>query len=225
MDLDRAERRSFTLPLRCNYLLHTPEPAAENACLVIAVHGHAMTPEQMLRLTARLVGEEHYIASLQGPYQLWVKQGAKQDGQQRSEVAFHWATRFEPEHSRRLHHDMILRVLEEVGRPAVLIGFSQSVSLNYRFVCTYPDAVRGVIGICGGIPGDWDHGPYQPTRAGALHITTREDEFYPPAVTERYPDRLRTRIPDVEFHMLEGGHRIPSAAAPIIKDWLKRAVE
>ena len=72
MDPDRVERRSFTLPLRCNYLLHTPEPAGENARLVIAVHGHAMTPEQMLRLTARLVGEEHYIASLQGPYQLWV---------------------------------------------------------------------------------------------------------------------------------------------------------
>ncbi|MBI3696062.1 MAG: hypothetical protein HY238_14625, partial [Acidobacteria bacterium] len=204
MDPDRAERRSFTLPLRCNYLLHAPEPVSERACLVIAVHGHAMTPGQMLRLTARLVGEEHFIASPQGPYQLWVKQ----DGQEQSAVAFHWSTRFEPEHSRRLHHDMILRVLEDVGRPAVLVGFSQSVSLNYRFVCTYPEAVRGVIAICGGIPGDWDHGPYEPTHAAALHITTREDEFYPPAVTERYPDRLRTRIHDVEFHMLEGGHRI-----------------
>jgi len=220
MDPDRAERRSFTLPLRCNYLLHTPESAGDAARLIVAVHGHAMTPEQMLRLTARLVGEEHYIASLQGPYQLWVKQ----DGQQPSEVAFHWATRFEPEHSRRLHHDMIRRVLEEVGRPAVLVGFSQSVSFNYRFVCTYPNAVRGVIAICGGLPGDWDHGPYQPTRAAALHITTREDEFYPPAITERYPDRLRTRIADVEFHMLEGGHRIPSSARPIVRGWLRRTL-
>ena len=32
----------------------------------------------------------------------------------------------------------------------VLVGFSQSVSLNYRFAATHPASVRGVIGICGG---------------------------------------------------------------------------
>ena len=31
-----------------------------------------------------------------------------------------------------------------------------------------------------------------------------EDEFYPPSVTERYPERLSVRISDVEFHLLEG---------------------
>jgi predicted esterase len=221
MDPERVEKRSFLLPLKCNYLLRKPEQASERALLVIALHGHAMTPEQMLRLVTPLVGEEHTIASLQGPYQLWVNE----DQQTRSRVAFHWATNFEAVHSRRLHHEMIRRVIEEAGAPAgriVLVGFSQSVSLNYRFVCTHTEAVRGAIGICGGVPGDWEEGPYQPTRTAALHIATREDEYYAPAVTEAYPERLRKRIADVEFHLLDGGHRIPSSARPIVQGWLER---
>jgi predicted esterase len=220
IDLDRLQKRSFTLPLRCNYLLWSPPQPGEDTLLIIALHGHAMTPEQMLGLLLPLVGGRHHIASLQGPYQIWVN-----EGHERSKVAFHWATNYEPAYSRRLHHDMILHVLGEMGLPAsrtVLAGFSQSVSLNYRFICTHPQAVAGAIAICGGIPGDWDDGPYQVTSTSVLHISTRDDEFYAPAVTGLYPERLRKWIPDIEFHMLDGGHRIPSAAGPIVREWLQR---
>jgi predicted esterase len=218
---ERCEKRSFSLPLRCNYVLRAPQEPTDESLLIVALHGHAMTPEQMLTLTAPLVGERHYIASLQGPYQLWVRQGENT----RSSVAFHWATNYEAGYSRRMHHDMILHVLGDVGMPAsrtVLAGFSQSVSLNYRFICTHPGAVCGAIGICGGVPGDWEQGIYQATDAAVLHIATKEDEYYPPAVTERYRERLRLRIEDVEFHLLDGGHRIPSVSAPIVQEWLGR---
>ncbi len=216
-----TEKRSFSLPLHCNYLLQAPARPAAHSTLVVALHGYAMTPEEMLRLTVPLVGEEHVIAAPQGPYQLWVNT----NDTARSHVAFHWGTSHEPVHSRRLHHDMILRVLGEAGRPAartILVGFSQSVSFNYRFACTYPNAVRGVIGICGGLPGDWDEAPYEASGAAALHIATREDRFYSPAVTEGYPARLRTRFADVEFHLLDGAHRIPSAGGPLARAWLAR---
>ena len=88
---------------------------------------------------------------------------------------------------------MLLHVTDEAGKEfgipperRVLVGFSQSVGLNYRFVATHPDAVRGVIGICGGLPGDWDDGAYQPVTAAVLHIARGGDEYYPPAVTEGY---------------------------------------
>jgi phospholipase/carboxylesterase len=176
-----------------------------------------MTPEEMLDQIAPLVGPRHEIASLQGPYQFWTHPG----NPERSRVAFHWNTSFEPEHSRRLHHDMIRRVLGEAGRPAVLFGYSQSVSLNYRFICTDPDAVRGAIAVCGGLPGDWETARYQRTSARVLHIAAREDEYYPPSRTQSYAERLRRHVPEVEFHLLEGGHRIPSAAGPIIRAWLE----
>ena len=213
-----CQTREFTLPLHCRYLLRPASEHAAGSMLVLVLHGYGMTPGEMLDLTGPLLGPEHSIVALQGPYQFWTHPGDRT----RSRVAFHWNTSFEPEHSRRLHHDMILHVLQECGGPAVLLGYSQSVSLNYRFVATYPDAVQGVIAICGGLPGDWETAPYSHTSARALHIATQDDEYYPPSRTASYRDRLRAYIADVEFHMLEGGHRIPSSAAPVMRDWLAR---
>jgi phospholipase/carboxylesterase len=124
---------------------------------------------------------------------------------------------------------MVLHVLHEAGREygipperRLLLGFSQPVSLNYRFAAACPEAVRGVIGICGGLPSDWESGGRGQVHAAVLHIARREDEYYPPAVTEQYADRLRLRVKDVEFHMLEGGHRFPSAGSVIVEGWLGR---
>jgi predicted esterase len=127
---------------------------------------------------------------------------------------------------------MLLHVMDEVGDECgigadrrVLIGFSQPVGLNYRFAATHPDAVRGVIGVCGGVPRNWETGPYQKVSASLLHIARREDEFYPMDVTQQYEARLRLRADDVEFHLLEGGHRFPTAGKPIADAWLTRILK
>jgi hypothetical protein len=46
---------------------------------------------------------------------------------------------------------------------------------------TYPNVVRGVIGICGGLPGDWDDGAYRTVSAAVLHIARRQDNIIPRA--------------------------------------------
>ena len=110
-------------------------------------------------------------------------------------MGYGWATHKHPDSSVRLHHDMLLHVLNEAGREygipvsrRILAGFSQPVGMNYRFAATHPGEIRGVIGICGGIPRNWEEGPYQSRYScGRLHIARREDEFYKPEVTERYP--------------------------------------
>jgi predicted esterase len=179
----------------------------------------------MLGLTQKLMGPRHAIASLEGPNQFFLP-GDPRKGR---EVGFCWATSRHAPESVRLHHDMVRHVLYEAGREygipperRFLVGFSQPVSLNYRFAATCPDAVRGVIGLCGGIPGDWETGNYRPVTASILHVARREDEFYPPGVTELYPEKLRLRAEDVEFHMLEGGHRFPSQGSTLVEGWLGR---
>jgi len=146
-------------------------------------------------------------------------------------VGFGWITSRHPHGSVRLHHDMVLHVLDEAARETgipvkrrLLVGFSQPVGLNYRFAATFPDLVRGVIGICGGLPSDWETGNYASVTASVLHIARREDEFYPPSVTEQYPARLSKRASDVEFHMLEGSHRVPSNGNAIVGRWVERVV-
>src|SRR5262249_18424608 len=100
--------------------------------------------------------------------------------------------------------------------------FSQPVGLNYRFIGTYPQEAAGVIGICGGVPKDWEEDKYHAVTAPIFHISRSEDEYFPAEVVRGFPDRLRRHAADVAFHLLPGTHRFPSKAAPLIQTWLKR---
>jgi phospholipase/carboxylesterase len=214
--------RTFSVRLDCHYLLRAPDLVDTRTPLVVTLHGFGANPETMLRLTARLFDTPPVIAALQGPYQFFL--GAKN-----REVGYGWITHRTPAESIRLHRDMVLHVLEDVGRQfgippgqRLLAGFSQAVALNYRFAATCPDAVRGVIAVCGGLPSDWDDGSYQTVSAAVLHIARRQDEYYPPSVTEHYEKRLRQRAADVEFHLLDGGHQMPSDGNSVVGPWLRR---
>lgn len=211
--------RTFSARLDCRYLLRPGEPGGG---LVVALHGFSRNAESMLEITQRVVGPRHSIASLEAPYGFFLKADTR-------DVGYGWATSRRHQDSVRLHHDMVRYTLEaagaELGVPAerrVLLGFSQPVSLNYRFAATCPGLARGVIAICGGLPGDWDDAAPAPIDASTLHIARRDDEHYPAAVTEQFAARLRLRCEDVEFHQLEGGHRVPSGGGPLIQGWLHR---
>jgi predicted esterase len=219
---EAIEQRTFSARLDCHYLLHAPPDIDASTLLVATLHGFGSNPEMMLRLTETLLGTRHAIAAIQAPSQFFLAQKS-------SEVGYCWATQKHSDESVRLHHDMLLHVLDEVGRQCAipplrrfLVGFSQPVGMNYRFAATHPTAVRGVIGICGGVPKNWEDGHYQKVSAALLHIARNEDEFYPSTTTEHYAERLRLRADDVEFHMLEGGHRFPSKAGPIVEKWMAR---
>jgi phospholipase/carboxylesterase len=102
-----------------------------------------------------------------------------------------------------------------------LLGFSQSCALNYRFAFTHPNVLRGVIGICGGTPGDWETSElYRPTNASVFHLSGERDEFYPPARTADYAAQLRQRAPEVEFRSYDAGHEIVQPMRDDIRSWL-----
>jgi predicted esterase len=220
--MSEIQDRTFSARLDCHYLLHTPDVVDAHTLLVVTLHGFGTNPGAMLQPTARLFDSPPVIASLQGPNQFFL-------GDATRDVGYGWITGRRPAESIRLHHDMVLQVADEAGahfgiprERRLLVGFSQAVALNYRFVASYPDAVRGVIGICGGLPSDWEDGAYQPVTAAVLHIARRDDEFYPPSATERYAERLRRRASDVEFHLIDGGHKMPSSGSGIVAPWLRR---
>jgi phospholipase/carboxylesterase len=214
--------RSFPARLDAHYLLRVPEAVDSRTPLVVTLHGFGENPETMLQLTEKMFDQRPVIAALQGPNQFFL-------GADTSKVGYGWITSRQPADSIRLHRDMVLHVLEEVGREfaipperRLLVGFSQAVALNYRFAATCPNAVRGVVGVCGGVPGDWENPSYHPVNAALPHIAGHEDAYYPPGVTGHYLERLRLRAADVEFHMVDGGHRMPSAGNLIVGKWLQR---
>ena len=217
--------RTFSARLGCRYLLHVPEAIGSRTVIVAALHGFGQNAEDMLKLTGHMVGPLNAVAAIEGPYGFFLGKGTDQ-------VGYGWITSRLAVESIRLHHEMVRHVLDEAGSELaipperrVLLGFSQPLSLNYRFAEAHPDAVRGLVGLCGGLPGDWDDERPGRVQPAVLHIARSEDEFYPPERTEQYPRRLRLRCDDVEFHLLEGGHRFPSRGGPIWENWLNRITE
>jgi predicted esterase len=220
------EQCTFSAALECRYLLQAPDHVARKPLIVLALHGYGSNPEAMLRLTTALVGDECVVASLQAPNQHYANLGLPNA---ESVPAYNWGIRPHWESSVTLHHDMVrktlagLRVQFDLGAErCLLIGFSQPVGLNYRFVATHPDEVAGVIGICGGVPRDWEEDKYQRVPAAVLHISRDQDEFYPLDVVSTFAERLRLRASDVEFHLLAGPHRFPSKASGIVRPWIER---
>ena len=214
--------RTFSARLGCRYLLRAPENIDARTVLVVALHGFSGNPEDMLRLTSHVVGPLQAIAAIEGPYGFYLAKGSDQ-------VGYGWVTNRRAAESIRLHHEMVCHVLQEAGSELaipperrVLLGFSQPVSLNYRFAEAHPGSVRGVAGICGGLPGDWDDERPGRIQPALLHIARAQDEFYPAERTEQYARRLRLRCEDVEFQLLQGGHRFPSRGGPIWENWLNR---
>src|SRR2546426_4954262 len=193
--------RSLSAEVKLYYDLQAADPAP--APLLIALHGYGASKRQMMREAQAIVPEGFAIASLQGPHQ-HLKDPKEPGGPLR--FGFGWLTNFRPEESVTVHHRALLDLIEAltadgVGDPGpiFLLGFSQSCALNYRFAFTHPDVLRGVIGICGGMPGDWVTSElYQPTETSVLHLGGEQDEFYPPARTADYAAQLRTRAREVE---------------------------
>jgi phospholipase/carboxylesterase len=222
-DQNTTTERSLSTEIKLYYDLRSVRPAP--APLLIALHGYGASKRQMMREAQAIAPEGFAIASLQGPHQ-HLKEPREVGGPLR--FGFGWLTNYRPEESVGLHHRALLRLIDSLtddgsadpGR-IFLLGFSQSCALNYRFAFTHPDVLRGVIGICGGIPGDWETSElYRPTNASVFHLSGERDEFYPPARTADYAAQLLQRAPDVEFKSYDAGHEIVQSMRDDIRSWL-----
>ena len=197
------------------------------APLLIALHGYGASKRQMLREAQQMAPTDFAIAAPQGLHQ-HLKEPREPNGPLR--FGFGWLTNFHPEESVAVHHQALLDLIATLVDEGVadrarifLLGFSQSCALNYRFAFTHAQVLRGVIGICGGLPGDWDSSAlYKPTDAAVLHLVGSNDEFYGPARVGDYADRLRMRARNTEFKSYEAGHEIVPGMRADIREWLGR---
>src|SRR5688572_5935952 len=180
----------------------------------------------MMREARQMAPANFSIAALQGFHQ-HLKEPREPGGPLR--FGFGWLTNFQPEDSVAVHHQALLDLTDQLvtegvadGRRVFLLGFSQSCALNYRFAFAHPGHLRGVIGICGGIPGDWETSEvYRPTGASLFHLAGLRDEFYPPERVADYDPRLRQRTRCVMFKSYDAGHEIVPAMRQDVRQWLE----
>ncbi|HMG74829.1 MAG TPA: hypothetical protein VK582_15110 [Pyrinomonadaceae bacterium] len=215
---------ALSAELKLYYDLQVAKPAP--APLLIALHGYGASKRQMMREALAIVPEGFAVASLQGPHQ-HLKDPKEPGGPLR--FGFGWLTNFRPEESVAVHHRALLDLVDTLTTDGVadpgrifLLGFSQSCALNYRFAFTHPNVLHGVIGICGGMPGDWDTSDlYHRTEASVFHLSGEHDEFYPPARTADYAAQLHARAREVEFQSYDAGHEIVQPMRDDLRAWLK----
>jgi phospholipase/carboxylesterase len=215
--------RTLTAETKLYYELDLPD--VKPAPLLVALHGYGANKRQMMREAKQMAPESFAIASLQGFHQ-HMKEPKEPGGPLR--FGFGWLTNFHPEDSVAIHHRALLDltqtlISEGIADPAriFLLGFSQTCALNYRFAFTQPNLLRGVIGICGGMPGDWEMGEnYQPTKAVVLHLAGTRDEYYPPSRVADYAERLQLRAQNVEFKSYDAAHEVVPAMREDVRAWL-----
>jgi len=217
--------RSLAAAIKLYYDLEPP--TAVPAPLLIALHGYGASKRQMMREAQIITPKSFAVASLQGPHQ-HLKEPKEPGGPLR--FGFGWLTNFRPEESVAIHHQALLDLIDSLTAEGVadpkrifLLGFSQSCALNYRFAFTHPNLLRGVIGICGGMPGDWETSEiYKQTNASVFHLSGERDEFYSPERTANYAAQLHDRATDVEFRSYDAAHEIVQPMRDDVRLWLKQ---
>lgn len=220
-----AERSTEQL-INLYYGLYVPDTGVQGPRpLLIALHGYEGNKESMMALARKINSDDLVIASLQGPNAFFVRSESEPD---KPRIGFGWMMQYKAQETIELHHRTMLSIIDqisaeqEIDRQAIfLLAFSQSVSLNYRFAFTHPDMVRGIIAVCGGIPGDWDQDKYHDSDTDVLIVSGETDEFYPMSRTRTFKDAIARRARSVEYKSFPVGHVFPRESLPIIDAWIK----
>ncbi len=213
---------SLTAEIKLYYDLFIPENTRSAAPLLIAVHGYGAHKRYMMREARSVAPDGWVIASVQAPHQHFSKLDAGY------RIGFGWLTDHKPEESVALHHKFLLDVIEKLSGDGTidrgqvyLYGFSQACALNFRFAFTHPDAMRGIVGVCGGIPGDLETNPvYKPFAADTFYLYGDDDEFYTQEKFTAFEQKLRERLPNFHSKQYTAKHEITEEMRTDIQSFL-----
>jgi predicted esterase len=213
---------SFKTEIKLYYDLFVPEKAEKKAPLLLAVHGYGAHKGYMMREAQAVAPENFVIASLQAPFPHF----QEKDGEYKTR--FGWFPEHKSGESVLIHHNFLLDIIEKLGSEGVIdpdkiyiYGFSQACALNFRFAFTYPSLLRGVIGVCGGIPSDLETNEiYKPLPADVFYLYATNDEFYPLEKYEGFKEKLKGRLNIFTSKPYDAKHEITGEMRNDIKTWL-----
>jgi predicted esterase len=192
------------------YDLFVPDENAGPAPLLIAVHGYGAHKRYMMREARLVAPREFVIASIQAPHPHYRR---TDDGYR---IGFGWLSDHRPEEHVRMHHKFVLDIIDKLSAEGVIdtnrifiYGFSQACALNFRFALTHRDVLAGIIGACGGIPGDLDTNPdYSSTGAATFYLYGDDDEFYTQEQFAGFNQKLAGLLPDYRSKHYTAKHEI-----------------
>lgn len=191
--------------------LFVPEKILHPAPLLIAVHGYGAHKRFMMREARAVAPENFVVASLQAPHPHYrpMKNGGYT-------VGYGWLSSERSDEHVALHHKFVLDVIDKLAGDGLvkrdqvfMYGFSQACALNFRFAFTFPDVLKGIAGVCGGIPGDLDENTsYKPFPAKTFYLYGDDDEFYTQEQFAGFNEKLASVLPNYESKHYTAKHEI-----------------
>ncbi len=225
-DLEITTDLFTTARIKLYYDLYVPSEVSSPAPLLIAVHGYGAHKRYMMREARRVAPAGVVIASIQAPHPHYRR---TDDGYR---IGFGWLSDHRPEEQVELHHMFVLDVIAKLKADGLvdesrilLYGFSQSCALNFRFAFTHPTTLKGIVGVCGGIPGDLDtNSIYEPYLGEAFYLFGDDDEFYTQEQFKMFDKRLTDYLPRYRSKHYNAKHEITDEMRDDIAEWLSSLI-
>jgi len=211
------------IPIEMTGYYCVQEPEGEQngePSLLIALHGFGQKCKGFMRHFTRLSDRNILIVAPQGPHQFYMQLDPKK-------VGFNWLTIYEKENSIRDFSNFMVRLLNELERThriardrIFLLGFSQGVSMAYRFAMSGKVAPRGLIACCSDLPVDVSEQLATVSPFPVLLAHATDDPLVPAMKSDHAETHLRAAGYPVERLAYTGGHTIPESVAEQIGDWV-----
>jgi phospholipase/carboxylesterase len=193
------------------YAVHAPDQSGPHPVLIV-LHGFGQRADEFIEIFEPLASRGILVAAPQAPHQFYPQFPSR-------EVGFSWLTRYERDQSiadfigyMRQFIDLLQRELNADLSRLYVLGFSQGVSMAYRFWVHGAAPVRGVIANSSDLPPDVIERLDSVSPAKVLLLHGRNDQIVPIAKSREAEAILRAHAIPVELIEFEGGHYVPSLA-------------
>lgn len=207
--------RTFALPLTLHYQISLPKSFTKDKKypLFIALHGYGQNMHIMTEQVKPQLELDVIFVSLQAPFPHMIKPILNKNT---IPYGFGWISSFNPQEAIDLHHQAMLYILQEMEKNyannisiKMLMGFSQSVALNFRFIFTYPNVFDKYIALCGGIPANFkEMTAFKKTETDILYLGCKRDLIYPAPIIKRNAETIRPLCRNIKTKILDGTHKI-----------------
>lgn len=202
------------------YTVQVPNAGVNEETRILCVlHGWGQNSRSILRRFAPLRDSNVLVVAPQGPHQFYLDMETKK-------VGFTWLTVYDRNRAvadiAGLIDTVLGRVQEDHGLEGVpfILGFSQGVSIAYRYHLLAGRPVRGIIACGGDIPPDVQRPLGKVSPLDVLLVHGENDAIVPPTKAQEAEGILQSMGHHVRRFDFDGGHELSPEAVVAIGKWV-----
>lgn len=204
------------------YALQEPDGGInQETQLLCVLHGWGQNSRSFLRRFTPLKAHNVLVVAPQGPHQMYLDMETRK-------VGFSWLTTYDRNRAVadlfELMDSVLAKVRVDGGITAApyLLGFSQGVSIAYRYHLLGGRPAAGIIACGGDLPSDVRTAVGEAPSLPTLLIHGKRDGIVPLAKGEEAASILRDAGHQPECYYFDGEHVIPPEAVEKIAAWITK---